>query len=210
MRTVSIFSHHPLCSDDCVTGMVTALGGSFNVRRFHIDDDFNSVLHDTDILAFPGGIGDSDTFNKLLRDKVELIHEFISVGGKYIGICMGAYWAGSRYFNLLDSVDAVQYIKRPHTDISRSYGTVADITWNGKNDSMYFYDGCALVGDRRKFDTIATYANGDAMAIKQGNVGIIGCHPESQQYWYDTWKYMPDYWHGGRHHALLREFVDTL
>jgi len=48
------------------------------------------------------------------------------------------------------------------------------------------------------------------MAIRQGNVGIIGRHPESQEFWYDTWQYMPQFWHGGYHHKLLREFVDTL
>jgi len=210
VRKIALFSHHPQCSRYCVNGMISALSGAYDVETFRVNDDFEAILGEADIVAFPGGIGDSMSFDYLLGDKVEIIQDFVANGGKYLGICMGAYWAGSHYFNLLDGVDAVQYIKRPTADIARPYGTVADVTWNGKSDFMYFYDGCALVGNKRKFETVATYANGDAMAIKQGNVGIIGCHPESQEYWYDKWQYMPGYWHGGRHHALLREFVDTL
>jgi len=210
MRKIALFSHHPQCSRDSTNGIIAALSGAYDVETFRVDDDFEAVLGDADIIAFPGGIGDSQSFDHLLGDKVEMIQDFVAHGGKYLGICMGAYWAGSHYFNLLDGVDAVQYIRRPQACTARPYGTVVEVDWCGDKEAMYFYDGCALVGNKRKFETVATYANGDAMAIVQGNVGIIGCHPESQAYWYDTWQYMPQFYHGGRHHALLREFVDKL
>jgi glutamine amidotransferase-like uncharacterized protein len=139
------------------------------------------------------------------------VADFVEQGGRYLGICMGAYWAGSHYFDILDGVDAVQYIKRPTSDIRRSYGTVAPVTWLGQEENMYFYDGCALIGDERKFTTVARYANNDPMAIIQGTVGIIGCHPESQEYWYKRpWQYINQHWHQGQHHKLLRKFVDRL
>jgi len=199
-----------MCSRDCSNGMIAALSGGYDVETFRVNDDFEAILGSADIVAFPGGIGDSQSFDYLLGDKVEMIQDFVANGGKYLGICMGAYWAGSHYFNLLDGVDAVQYIRRPQACTSRPYGTIVEVDWCGDKEAMYFYDGCALVGNKRKFETVATYANGDAMAIKQGNVGIIGCHPESQEFWYDTWQYMPQFWHEGHHHTLLREFVDTL
>jgi hypothetical protein len=74
---------------------------------------------------------------------------------------------------------------------------------------MFFYDGCALVGNG-KFDTIATYANGDPMAIIQNRIGLIGCHPESEQFWYDSYSWMRSHWHHRQHHRLLLEFVDQL
>lgn len=199
-----------MCSRDCSNGMIAALSGGYDVETFRVNDDFEAILGSADIVAFPGGIGDSQSFDYLLGDKVEMIQDFVANGGKYLGICMGAYWAGSHYFNLLEGVDAVQYIRRPQACTSRPYGTIVEVDWCGDKEAMYFYDGCALVGNKRKFETVATYANGDAMAIKQGNVGIIGCHPESQEFWYDTWQYMPQFWHEGHHHTLLREFVDTL
>jgi hypothetical protein len=88
---------------------------------------------------------------------------------------------------------------------------VANVNWKGLQEKMFFYDGCALVGDTSKFKTVATYANGDPMAIIQNRIGIIGCHPESQEYWYDKPReYIKEYWHQGHHHNLLLKFVDEL
>jgi hypothetical protein len=203
MKTIALFMHHPECSRDCANAMTNALKDSYSIRLFNEDilrdDFFNSI----DIIAFPGGIGDSNSHYKFFSRRVgNRIQKFIDNGGKYLGICMGAYWADEWYFDLLDGVRAIQYIKRPNADVRRSYGTVASVTWNGNPEKMYFYDGCALIGDETKFTTIA---------IIQGNIGIIGCHPEAPLYWYEKpWQYINKYWNGGRHHRLLLDFVNTL
>jgi hypothetical protein len=76
---------------------------------------------------------------------------------------------------------------------------------------MFFYDGCAMIGNSDKFTTISTYANGDPMAIIQNRIGLIGCHLESQEYWYQKpWQYINKHWHQEKHHTLLLEFVDLL
>jgi len=67
-----------------------------------------------------------------------------------------------------------------------------------------------LVGDQRKFETIATYANGDPMAIIQNRIGLIGCHPESEPHWYQSYSWMKKHWHNGHHHNLLLNFVDAI
>ena len=74
---------------------------------------------------------------------------------------------------------------------------------------MFFYDGCALIG-KGDNDCVATYANGDSMAIIQDNIGCIGCHPESEQFWYNSYTWMQGKYHGGSHHTLLLEFVNQL
>jgi glutamine amidotransferase-like uncharacterized protein len=210
MKRISIFENHPECSEDCVNGMTQALQSDYEVDRFTLEDDLEEVLSGSDIVAFPGGIGDSDTnFDFFTRRDGNKIADFIDAGGFYLGICMGAYWAGSRYFDLLDDVDATQYIKREGATTRRSYGTTESVLWNNKLEDMFFYDGCSLVGDETKFRTIARYVNNDPMAIIQGNIGVIGCHPESLDYWYEK-KYMRNRWHKGRHHELLLGFVDEL
>jgi hypothetical protein len=73
---------------------------------------------------------------------------------------------------------------------------------------MYFYDGCAFTGNN--FKTIATYANGNAMAIIQENLGLIGCHLESEDSWYDWHSWMKQHKPGIRHHELLLDFVSDL
>lgn len=210
--TVAIFQHHPQASINSGNGIEVALADNYNIIRFTENDVNIEFLRTIKLLAFPGGIGDADSYYDFFkRRSANLIADFVEQGGHYLGICMGAYWAGSHYFDILDSVDAVQYIKRPGADIRRSYGTVSNVTWLGQQETMYFYDGCALIGDETKFETVARYANGDPMAIIQNRIGIIGCHPESQKYWYDApYQYINPHWHQGRHHGLLLDFVNRL
>ena len=162
------------------------------------------------MIAVPGGFGDSNSFERLFQHNGSRVIDFVRTGGRYLGICMGAYWAGSHYFNILDKVDAVQYLSRPGTDTRRPHAKNIAITWQEQPMNMFWYDGCALVGDERKFETYATYANGDAMAIFQNRIGLIGCHPESQKFWYDSYSWMRPHWHKGAHHKLLLEFADQL
>ena len=178
-----------------------------------VDDIKLNKFKSYDCVAFPGGIGDYSSYDRFFRRKTEnAVADFVANGGYYLGICMGAYWAGSNWFDILDGVDTVQYIKQPTADIKRSYGTVAPVIWNGQKENVFFYDGCALIGDETKFKTVARYANGDPMAIIQGRVGIIGCHPESEEFWYQKpyYEYINKWWHRGHHHNLLSDFVDQI
>jgi len=205
---IAIFRHDPECSQDCVDGMVEALSGEFKVRTFD-ETEFADGFDDVDIVAFPGGVGDARRYYDFFkRREGNAIADFVARGGKYLGICMGAYWSGQDYFDLLTGLEPVQYIKREGADVRRSYGTVADVDWGGTRTKMYFYDGCTFSGDGR-CQIIARYANGDPMAVIQGRVGLIGCHPESQHKWYEK-PYMQKHWHGGAHHALLLSFTKKL
>ena len=141
---------------------------------------------------------------------MKFVLDYLNKGGRYLGICMGAYWAGREYFDILDSADAVQYITRPGTDTRRPHPKAIDIVWQGQSEKMFFYDGCAIVGDTAKFRTVATYANGDAMAVIQNRIGLIGCHPESEESWYQQPSWMRTHYHDGRHHSLLLNFANQL
>ena len=48
------------------------------------------------------------------------------------------------------------------------------------------------------------------MAVIQNRVGVIGCHPESEPFWYQQHSWMRKHYHNGAHHLLLKNFVDTL
>lgn len=210
MKRIALFVHHPECSEECCDGVERALS-DYVIERFTEENTF-SALESADMVIFPGGIGDAASFDYFFRRKAQnAVADFVASGKKYLGICMGAYWAGPHYFDIVDSIDAVQYIKREDAEIRRSYGTVAEVDWLGETENMFFYDGCALVGDETKFKTYARYKNGEPMAVIQGNVGLIGCHPESEEFWYDEpYQYIKSHWHEGRHHALLKNFVDEL
>ena len=206
--TIALFVADPFCSVQSVNGIITALGNDYTFKLFSKNEVEQGFFDGIDIVAVPGGFGDASSFDRLFKANQNSVKKFVAQGGKYLGICMGAYWAGSYYLDLLDSVNAEQYITRPNTDTRRPHAKDINIIWQGHPNKMFFYDGCALVGDAGKFNTIATYANGDAMAIIQNNIGIIGCHPEAEQFWYDSYT-----WLRGKYaskHSLLLEFVDQL
>jgi hypothetical protein len=207
MKTIALFLHQPRCSVQSGNGIIQSLSPYYKFKiftRHQLEDNF---FEDVDMVAFPGGLGDADSYDWMMKENAPRIRDFVNCGGRYLGICMGAYWADQDYFDILTGVRAVQYIRRPHTDTRRPHAKACAINWQGQSDRMYFYDGCALVGTG--FETVARYANGDAMAIMQNRIGLIGCHPESQQFWYDK-NYLKPHWHYGRHNQLLLNFVNEL
>ena len=206
--TIAIFLHHPRTSVQCSNGIIQSLQDYYNFKIFSRHELEREFFDNVDCVAFPGGIGDSDSYEWLLQVNGPVIKDYLKRGGRYLGICMGAYWADQNYFNILDHIRAVQYIRRPGTDTRRPHAKACAVTWQGQKERMYFYDGCAFIGTGPK-ETIATYANGDAMAIIQNRIGLIGCHPESQEFWYDK-RYLNPHWHQGHHNQLLLDFVNQL
>lgn len=206
---IALFLHQPYCSVQSGNGIIKALSPHYSFKIFTRHDLERDFFDDVDMVCFPGGVGDAAKFDFLTKEHYDRVREFVQRGGAYLGVCMGAYWAGSEYFNLLNGVDAVQYITRPGTDTRRPHAKNIKVNWNGYNTEMFFYDGCALVGNG-KFNTIATYANGDPMAIIQNRIGLIGCHPESEAHWYTDHSWMRGKYHGGSQHRLLLNFVDTI
>jgi len=205
--TIALFVADPMCSVQSANGIIKALDNDYNFKIFGKSEVEQVFFKDVDIVAVPGGFGDASSFSKLFKYNGEQVKEFVRNGGKYLGICMGAYWAGKHYFDILDNVDAVQYITQPGTDTRRPHAKDIKITWNGSNTTMFFYDGCALVGNGQ-CDRISTYSNGDSMAIIQKNIGLIGCHPEAESFWYDSYTWMRGNYVSK--HSLLLHFVNQL
>jgi len=206
--TIALFIHDPKCSVQSGNGIIKALNSKYEFKIFsknELEDDF---FDDVQMIAVPGGFGDSDSYDSLFKHNSKRVVEFVQNGGHYLGICMGAYWAGKHYLNILGDVEVEQYIKRPNTDTRRPHAKNMPIIWNGVDDSMFFYDGCAF--GPGQYDIVAKYMNDDPMAIIKGRIGLIGCHPESQLHWYESYSWMKGKYHNGRHHTQLLEFVNEL
>jgi hypothetical protein len=216
MKTIALFVCDPKCSVQSSNGVMKALSGNYNFKLFSKNEVEQGFFDDVDMVAFPGGFGDSDSYDTILKNNKDVVVDFVTRGGKYLGICMGAYWAGKDYFNILDKVDVVQYIKRPNACTRRPHAKNMPVMWKDcygmiEPYGMFFYDGCALVGDENSpYETFATYSNGDNMAIIQNRIGLIGCHPESEQFWYDSYSWLRGRYHRGINHTLLLDFVNEL
>ena len=206
--TIAWFIHVPKCSVQSGNGIIKALNSKYEFKIFSKNELEDNFFDDVQLIAVPGGFGDSDSYDKLLSHNSKRVVDFVKNGGHYLGICMGAYWASKHYFNILGDVKVEQYIKRPNTDTKRPHAKNMPIIWNGVDDNMFFYDGCAF--GPGQYDIVAKYMNDDPMAIIKGRIGVIGCHPESQLHWYESYSWMKGKYHNGRHHTQLLEFVDTL
>lgn len=183
--TIAVFIHDPQCETECALGMISGLIHDFDIRTFGINDLRLSFLKQFDAVCFPGGMGDSDDFDNIFNsDNIWTVQKYVADGGKYFGICMGAYWAGPDYFNLTTDLTVGQYIERATSEITTDGPTTAVVDWLGSTEVMYFYDGCAIIGNNTT-EVYARYRNGDPMAVIQGNVGMIGCHPEALDWWYE-------------------------
>jgi len=206
---VAIFVHQPACSVDSANGIIKALESHYSFKLFSKDEVEDTFFDNVDLVCIPGGIGDADRFDSLMKYNADHVKQYMNNGGKYLGICMGAYWAGRKYFNILDNLECVQYIKRPNTDTHRPHPKAMPIKWKDKDCRMFFYDGCAIIGDLTQSQVVARYPNKDAMAVIQNNIGIIGCHPESENYWYENYSWMRK--ETQRNHSeFLLDFVSDL
>jgi hypothetical protein len=208
-KTIALFLHQPKCSVQSGNGIIKALHPYYKFKIFtkhELEDDF---FDDVDMVLFPGGVGDADSWDSLLKFHKSRIQEFVANGGRYLGICMGAYWADNTYFGLSSDFKVDQYITRPNTDTKRPHAKQMKVTWDDKPEELFFYDGCAIFGDESKYDVVARYPNGDAMAIIQNRIGLIGCHPEAEQHWYDEYSWMRKRWNGSKNYLLL-DFVNRL
>jgi glutamine amidotransferase-like uncharacterized protein len=208
-KTIALFLHQPKCSVQSGNGIIKALHPHYKFKIFtkhELEDDF---FDDVDMVLFPGGVGDADSWDSLLKFHKSRIQDFVAKGGRYLGICMGAYWADNTYFGLSSDFKVDQYITRPNTDTKRPHAKQMKVTWDDKPEELFFYDGCAIFGNESKYDVVARYPNGDAMAIIQNRIGLIGCHPEAEQHWYDEYSWMRKRWNGSKNYLLL-DFVNRL
>ena len=208
-KTIALFVAHPYVSTQSCNGIIQALSPHYDFRLFTKHEVEDGFFESADAVCFAGGFGDSDSFDRLFKYNGDTIKSFVRSGGVYLGICMGGYWAGSNYFGILNGgTDTSQYIKRPNTDTRRPHAKNLEVDWNNRRERMFFYDGFAVTGSERNFKTYARYMNGDPMAIIQNNIGIIGCHPEATQYWYDEYTWLKGKYQSK--HNLLLEFVDEV
>ena len=132
--TIALFIADPKCSVQSGNGIMKALGEHYNFKIFSKNELEYNFFDGVDMIAVPGGFGDSDSYDNLLKHNADRVREFVAQGGRYLGICMGAYWAGKHYFNILNNIDAYQYIKRPNTDTRRPLAKSIAISWQGHAD----------------------------------------------------------------------------
>ena len=93
-KTIALFVCDPKCSVQSTNGVMKALCLHFNFKLFSKNEVEEGFFDGVDMVLFPGGIGDSDSYDTILKKNKDVVVDYVNNGGKYLGICMGAYWAG--------------------------------------------------------------------------------------------------------------------
>ncbi|WP_311199698.1 BPL-N domain-containing protein [Brachybacterium sp. p3-SID1565] len=144
-----------------------------------------SALSGATLYAQPGGGDDiSGAAQSFPSDFIRGLRDYIAAGGSYLGICMGAYLAGSEGFSLLDySVEGE--VNVPGFPVEDSSDQVVAVAWGETLRWTYFQEGARLPADGA--EEYAHYETGDLAAAYyrcgDGNVGLIGPHPEADVTW---------------------------
>jgi glutamine amidotransferase-like uncharacterized protein len=222
---VLVYVDHPMCSMDCADATVDILNqNGYNAHFVGPDSypylSFNAEnLAKAECLVMPGGMGDADQFDETLLFKKDMVREYVSNGGAYLGICQGSYFASKHYFNILEGVVAKQHIKTKNSSTKRTGPTIVPLTWLGNGPyQTYFHDGAAFVSEEETKQipglVLSRYENGDPAALIQkrgkGLVAVMGPHPEAPKWWYYSQSAVKYGWKYGIQHWMLLDIMKRL
>lgn len=139
----------------------------------------------------PGGDTSVARADKLLGSAAQqVIKDYVGRGGHYLGICQGAYLAGTDPgMGMLSPGNTGQYIATKGASTHSEGDTVIPIKWGKKKIYMYFQDGAYIIPSKARGEKIlAKYTNGKVAALSKpfgrGRIGVIGPHPEAPKSWY--------------------------
>jgi glutamine amidotransferase-like uncharacterized protein len=142
------------------------------------------------IYVQPGGGQNIPAALRALEDRrVAAIRDFVSHGGGYLGLCMGAYLADDNNIGLIaDDLDSE--VGRPNFLVDSVDDAAVAVRWKGRPDTVFFQDGPYLPRSTQgNFQPLATYANGDVAAARytfgRGVVILSGPHPEADESWFE-------------------------
>lgn len=144
---------------------------------------------DVDLYVQPCGGDDIDAAAEAVPLRfVGGLKQYVADGGRYLGLCMGAYLAGPVAFGLVES-DLDGEVGRPEFPVTDSRETVVDVAWRGDHRQTFFQEGAVLPPPEDRADVFARYGNGDIAAARydhgDGMTGLVGPHPEAGQTWLD-------------------------
>lgn len=140
----------------------------------------------------PGQNGDdADAAFREMAPYVDMVREYVQNGGRYLGVCMGGYFAGKTMFDLIPNGTTGQYIATSGASVRSLSDQLVQVDFRGSTRQMFFQDGNYMEFDPSTpgSEVIATFTNGKIAAgmvpFGKGKVATAGPHPEARQNWFD-------------------------
>lgn len=185
----------PGCSE-AAADMLKTSKHRFTIRYIGPDETTKftpTAFQNVTMYVQPGGDTSVAKANKLLGGTAKkLIKQFVKQGGKYLGICQGAYLAGTNPgMRLLGKADTAQFIKSKNASIKSTKDTIVAVKWLKKTRKVFFQDGPYFKTSKNKHEKVlARYENNLPAALVtrygKGSVAVIGPHPEAPASWYNA------------------------
>ncbi|WP_460149347.1 BPL-N domain-containing protein [Pseudomonas sp. H1_A03] len=188
----------PAGCDDCSENVAKALhrlNPSYHIDFVGADEQVDitpQTLARYDLYVQPGGGQDIPGALRSLGDaRIDAIRGYVAGGGRYLGLCMGAYLADDSNFGLIP-LDLDSEAGRPGFEVSGIADAAVQVTWKGNVDHVFYQDGPYFPSAHTSvpYEVIATYRNGDVAAARytyeKGVVVLSGPHPEAGREWFEN------------------------
>lgn len=186
----------PAACDDCPEALARAITRvSPRYRVTFVGPNERQDITDASLRHFkiyvqPGGGQDiAAALTQLGPQRVQAIRRFVTDGGNYLGLCMGAYLADRSNIGLIDD-QLDSEVRRPGSSATDEDDTAVPVRWGGQVETLYYQDGPFFPAhaDGRSFRQLAAYRNGDVAAAHyragSGSVVLSGPHPEADASWF--------------------------
>ncbi len=194
-QPIALIYRGPATCEGCPESVAALLKSSYKIvyagpeEKVDVDEETLSIAK---LYVQPGG-DDLDDSWPHVRQYAKPIRKYVKNGGRYLGICLGGYLAGTEPgFDLLPGHGQTdQYITSKGAVVTTEIDTVVPVIWRGKQRHIYFQDGARFELDLGAAPTevLAHYTNGQIAAAVQdsgeGRVGMVGPHPEADEDWYE-------------------------
>ncbi|QQQ00774.1 BPL-N domain-containing protein [Lysobacter enzymogenes] len=174
---------------------IERLGPKYRVDFVGADEPIDITARNLaryDVYAQPGGGQDiAGALASLGDERIDAIHDYVARGGRYLGLCMGAYLASGSGLSLIPH-ELDSEVGRPGFAVVDSDDAAIAVRWQGREQTVFYQDGPYMLraAEDPGFKPIATYANGDLAAARysfgQGVVVLSGPHPEADASWFEA------------------------
>lgn len=188
----------PAGCDDCsenVKNALLRLSPNYQIDFVGADEAIDITpqnLARYDLYVQPGGGQDIPAALDSFGDaRVDAIRDYVAKGGRYLGLCMGAYLADNSNFGLIPQ-DLDSEAGRPGFEVRGIEDAAVRVVWDGKPDNVFYQDGPYFpkADGHAPYTVIATYRNGDVAAAQyryeKGVVVLSGPHPEAGKEWFEN------------------------
>ena len=175
------------------------------------------LLDRASVLIVGGTTGDIDELRNVFNAELTLaLRAYLKRGGRYWGVCGGAYIASQRYQGYHGRVEALQLIPAAAEDYSSATrAKLIPVRWRGVTRDLYALGSPSfrILDADAPVDIVATFHDGPIAALicayGQGKVAVSGPHPEATTTWLQEDGLETDNWKPTRPlaHALLKDLL---